>query len=226
MAQPAARSAVRRLAHRGDWRHAPENSLPALLAGAAAPCSDGIEFDVHLAADGTPVLTHDSDLLRVQGVPGAVASMDAGTLAGLGVPSLAAVLAALPAEAFLDVELKVVPNQACADLLIASRGPAPLDAVVSSFDAAVLRVAAHLLPGWPRWLNVHALDAGDSDRARSLGAVGLAAEWWAITPSSAAAVRAAGLVLVAWTVRRRPTLERLERLGVAVACVEGGLLDR
>ena len=35
-----------RLAHRGDWRAAPENSLAAFLAALAIPACDGLEFDV------------------------------------------------------------------------------------------------------------------------------------------------------------------------------------
>jgi hypothetical protein len=38
-------------------------------------------------------------------------------------------------------------------------------------------------------------------------------------------VRAAGLDLAAWTVRRRPTFERLAKLGVVAICVEGAALD-
>jgi len=99
-----------RLAHRGDWRVGPENGLRALLAGATAPRSDGVEFDVLLAADGTPVVIHDADLRRVQGVDAAVAELTAAELAPYEVPALVTVLDALPSEAFLDVELKVRPN--------------------------------------------------------------------------------------------------------------------
>jgi glycerophosphoryl diester phosphodiesterase len=36
---------------------------------------------------------------------------------------------------------------------------------------------------------------------------------------------AAGLEVATWTVRRRPTYRRLERLGVAAICVEAAALD-
>ena len=39
------------------------------------------------------------------------------------------------------------------------------------------------------------------------------------------AARAAGLDVAAWTVRRRPTFDRLARLGVVAVCVEGRALD-
>ena len=216
------------LAHRGDWRVAPENSLEALVVGAAAAGSDGVEFDVHLAADGVPVVIHDEDLLRVQGVPHLVRSLPSAALARHGVPSLADVMTALPETAFLDVELKVVPNQALADVLWHARGPAPARAIVSAFEAASLRAAAELLPDWPRWLNV---EAGDNlvraiATAREAGCAAISAEWQLITPRSARAVHEAGLQLAAWTVGRRPTVERLARLGVIAVCVEGSALDR
>lgn len=59
------------VAHRGLSAHYPENTLLALQkaidAGARA-----VEFDVQLTADGTPVLFHDPDLLRLTGRAGAI----------------------------------------------------------------------------------------------------------------------------------------------------------
>ena len=215
-----------RLAHRGDWRSATENSLAALIAGTQAARSDGLEFDVHLSADGTPVVIHDSSLRRVQGVDGPVAGIETAVLARYGVPTLADVLAALPPTVFLDVELKVTPNATVARLLEAARGPQPADVVVSSYLPDALVAVTRRLPRWPRWLNSDWLDAGVVERARSLGCRGIAAQWRSISPYSARIVREAGLELAAFTVRREATVQRLERLGVRVVCVEGRPLDR
>ena len=59
-----------RLAHRGDWRAAPENSLAALTAALANPACDGIEFDVRASSDRVPVCNHDATLERVHGQAG------------------------------------------------------------------------------------------------------------------------------------------------------------
>ena len=214
-----------RLAHRGDWRHAPENSLEALVAGTLATSCDGLEFDVHLAADGTPVVIHDRTLRRVQGLDHVVADLDGPALAAHGVPALAEVLAAVPTTAFLDVELKVVPSARVAELLIAARGERPDDAVVSSYLSEAQRALARLLPGWRRWLIRDWLDAGVVDEALALGCQGIAAEWRAITPATARLVREADLDLAAFTVRRAATVRRLERLGLRAICVEGRPLD-
>jgi glycerophosphoryl diester phosphodiesterase len=95
-----------RLAHRGDWRHAPENSLAALLAAEAVPGCDGLEFDVRRSSDGVPVLLHDETLKRVYGRPDRVDELTVEPLEAVGIPTLADALAAIPRRAFLDVELK------------------------------------------------------------------------------------------------------------------------
>lgn len=214
-----------RLAHRGDWRRAPENTLPALLAALKAPACDGLEFDVRLAADDIPVLLHDETLARVQGRPEAVGELRARALQELGVPTLADVLAAVPHRAFLDVELKGRHGRAVVEVLAAGRGPGLVNAVVSSFESDTLERVAGLVPSWPRWLNAADLEPATIAAAIELQCRAISVEWHAIDPGSMARARAAGLDVAAWTVRRRPTAVRLERLGVVASCVEATVLD-
>ena len=96
---------------------------------------------------------------------------------------------------------------------------------MSSFEPAALERVARMAPGWPRWLNAEDLESTTIALAVDLGCVAVAAEWRAIDGRSAARVRAAGLELVAWTVRRRATFARLAGLGVTGMCVEGAALD-
>jgi glycerophosphoryl diester phosphodiesterase len=214
-----------RLAHRGDWRRAPENTLPAFLAALAVPGCDGLEFDVRAAADGTPVVCHDATLQRVQGVAATVASLSAEALELHGVPTLADVLAVLPRRAFLDVELKEDPGRGAVEVLLAGRGPGLERAVVSSFEVATLERVGRLAPAWPRWLNAMELSAATIRAAIELDCRGISTHWRTIDRRSVAAARAAGLDVAAWTVRRRPTYRRLERLGVVAVCVEASALD-
>ena len=62
------------IAHRGASAHAPENTLAAFRAAVDAG-ADGIEFDVQLAADGVPVVIHDTDLRRTASVDKRVADL-------------------------------------------------------------------------------------------------------------------------------------------------------
>ena len=214
-----------RLAHRGDHRRATENTIPAFLAAMAKPSCDGLEFDVHQSRDGVPVLIHDETLERVQGRPEAVADLTAAELEALGVPTLAAVLDAVPRRAFLDVELKGSHGRATVDVLTGGRGPGLERAVVSSFEPASLEVVARLAPAWPRWLNSVDLEPSSIARAVDLECRGISTSWRMIDRRSAARVRDLGLDLVAWTVRRRPTYQRLAYLGVTAICAEAAALD-
>jgi len=214
-----------RLAHRGDWRHAPENSLAAFAAALAIPGCDGLEFDVRVARDGVAVCYHDDTLTRVHGVDRRVADLRADELEALGIPSLATVLATVPRRAFLDVELKGDPGRGAFEALVAGRGPGLERAVVSSFEAATLRRVGGWAPSWPRWLNARDASPATIATAIDLDCRGISVEWHALDPGTIARAREAGLAVAAWTVRRRPTARRLARLGVAAICVEAAALD-
>lgn len=101
-------------AHRGGARLAPENTLAAIDNGMALG-SDGLEIDVHLSADGTPVVIHDPTLDRTTDRTGPLSALTAAELArvdagyrfevdgrfpfrgqGIGVPRLDDVLARHP----------------------------------------------------------------------------------------------------------------------------------
>ena len=216
-----------RLAHRGDWRHAPENSLAAFRAAMAIPGCDGVELDVRLSGEGTPVVLHDETLSRVQRRPGRVGALRDAELAAAGVPTLAAALAAVPAGAFLDVELKADNHGAgTGAALRAARGESPDRAVVSSFDVRILARVGGSRPGWRRWLNVRDLRPATIEIASGLGCVGVACAWRAINERGIDRVRTAGLVLAAWTVSNAVTSRRLERAGIEAVVAEGEALDR
>jgi len=214
-----------RLAHRGDWRRAPENTIAAFLAALEVPACDGLEFDVRATADGVPVLNHDATLQRVHGRPDRVDALTGAACGDLGIPTLEEALAAIGPKPFLDVELKADPGRAAVEVLAAGRGPGLERAVVSSFDREPLEAVARLAPAWRRWLNSHVLDRAVVANAVALGCAGVAIEWQALDRGTVALAQAAGLEVASWTVRRRPTFDRLARLGVVAVCVEAAALD-
>jgi glycerophosphoryl diester phosphodiesterase len=141
------------------------------------------------------------------------------------VPSLEEVLFALPRRVFLDVELKGDPGRGAVDVLTAGRGPGLERAVVSSFEPETLRRVARLAPAWPIWLNALHLTPSTIELALDIGCRAVSVEWRSIDRRSMAAARDAGLEVAAWTVRRRATYRRLERLGVVAICAEANALD-
>lgn len=220
-----------RLAHRGDWRSAPENSVAAMQAALAIPGCDGLEFDVRASADGVPILLHDPSLLRVQGVDAVPSALTAAECAELGISLLADVLQAVGCDPFLDVELKErVPT--AIDVLEIERGrtddagrPELRNAVVSSFDAAVLGWLAEARPTWPRWLNAFALTPATIEMAASLGCAAVSVNWSGIDGDSVALAREARLDVAAWTVRGLDDYRRISALGAIAICAEDAALD-
>jgi glycerophosphoryl diester phosphodiesterase len=221
-----------RLAHRGDWRVGPENSLAAMRAALAIPGCDGLEFDVRASADGVAVVLHDASLARVQGVDAGVADLSAARLEQYGVPTLAAVLELASGlggrqEPFLDIELKaIVPGAVeIIDVARVEPGGSLRRAVVSTFHPEVIAWLARERPAWPRWANVVDLEPGTVEAVRELGCHGLSSDWRAVDARGLERAAAAGLEVAAWTVRRRDTFRRLERLGVVAICAEAAALD-
>jgi len=119
---PTARPVI---GHRGNSAHAPENTIES-FAQAVAAGADAIEFDVHVSADGIPVVFHDARVTRTTDGTGEVARMtfaelrelDAGArftldggktfpCKGMGhrIPSLDEVLEAFPSTPLL-IEIK------------------------------------------------------------------------------------------------------------------------
>jgi glycerophosphoryl diester phosphodiesterase len=106
------------IAHRGASAVAPANTLAA-FEKALELGADGIEFDVHLSADGVPVVIHDFAVDATTDGSGRVAEMglaqlkqlDAGSpfdpaFAGERIPTLEEVLQAFGDRLLLNVELK------------------------------------------------------------------------------------------------------------------------
>lgn len=110
---------VRFVAHRGESYYAPENTVEAYeLAWNVGACW-GVEVDVHLTKDGVLIANHDYTTERTSGVSGVISEMtyeelsklDVGSWkspmwAGTRIPTLRDVLATLPKEGHIFVEIK------------------------------------------------------------------------------------------------------------------------
>jgi glycerophosphoryl diester phosphodiesterase len=119
----------------------------------------------------------------------------------------------------------VDPGRGAFEAIVAGRGPGLERAVISSFfDATLGRIAAWA-PTWPRWLNSRDASPNTIGRAVDLGCRGVSIEWHALDRAGIGRAQDAGLDVATWTVRRRPTYRRFERLGITAICVEGAALD-
>ncbi len=133
-------------AHRGLWGgDVPENSLLAFQR--AAQAGFGAECDVHLSADGVPMVFHDFTLDRLTGHSAATRDLTCEALQNLTlnqstetIPTLSDILAAMGDLPVL-VELKsdattnaAALGRAVADLVATHKGPL----AIMSFDPAVV----------------------------------------------------------------------------------------
>ncbi len=90
------------LAHRGYHAELPENTLAAFDA-ALGQGADGVETDVQVTREGTPILFHDR-LIRGREIS-ALTRAELAALAGVAVPTLVEALEAFP-DIFWNLEIK------------------------------------------------------------------------------------------------------------------------
>jgi glycerophosphoryl diester phosphodiesterase len=229
----------RLIAHRGASGTTPENTLAAFRAAVEAG-AEMIELDLHLSADGVPVVIHDGKLDRTTDGRGPAARRSAAELAaidaghrfsadggrtfpyrdaGLGVPPLREVLDALPHVRFtLEVKTadSAVDRALAADLSACDAGDRVL---LASMDGEVVRRLRRSFPGVPTNLArdevVAFLRTGRVPAAASALQVperqGLRR---IVTAESVGAAHAAGLEVHVWTVNAPPSMRRLLDLGV------------
>ena len=213
-------------AHRGASAQAPENTLAAFRL-AVESGADGVELDVHLSADGVPVVIHDATLERTTDGVGPIGhypaaelvALDAGRwfapeFAGEPLPSLRQVLELLAGRLRINVEIKDA-DAALATLAVLKEFPAA-DVIISSFDRTALcelRCADQQIPlavlsdaaGWHRILG----------EAREIGASALHLRADLVTRPLVARFREAGLPVYAWTVDDPGRARSLVRAGIA-----------
>ncbi|MFB6104918.1 MAG: glycerophosphodiester phosphodiesterase [Halobacteriaceae archaeon] len=205
-------------AHRGFALEYPENTVAA-VRGAVEAGADVIELDARRAASGEVVVHHDATVDRVTESSGPVNSFSAAELAelnvmnsGEGIPTLAQVVAALPPDVGLNVELKEVD---LATDIVRVLEDSSTEVLLSSFSETALENARADAPAVDRALLVDRRPRTAVDRARSLGCT-------AIHPRARLCVRsllvrrahAAGLAVNAWTLRSPRLTRWLIRLGV------------
>jgi glycerophosphoryl diester phosphodiesterase len=209
-------------AHRGLWSRgeACENSLAAIER--ACEMGYGSEFDVRLSEDGEAVVFHDETLARMAGVDIPVSGVPVAELvrtALLGgpdrIPTFAEVLELVGGRAMLLAELKPGPDplevaEAAARVLDHYRGPV---AVISFEPSSLGWFAAHR-PETPRGLDAmwepedEALAAEELARMCEIARPDfLVLERRAAAGALAAAHRADGRPVIAWTLRSTEEVE-------------------
>ncbi len=224
------------VAHRGASGLAPENTLAAFRL-AIALGTPAIECDIHLSADGVPVVIHDPRVDRTTGGRGEVGRLtfdqlrrlDAGAwfapqFAGERIPSLDDVLALCAAgsgRVRLFLELKPGGGPPLVDAALAALARAPrVPVAIISFDAAQVELVAQRRPAQPLGYLVSRRQLATSGEAallaqtRRLGASFIAPQHEPVTAAFVAQARAAGLAVSVWTVDDPARMQQLAAHGV------------
>jgi glycerophosphoryl diester phosphodiesterase len=158
------------LGHRGAMARAPENTLGA-FAAAIDDGARGVELDVQLSADSVPIVLHDDTLDRTttgRGLPIRFSAAELGALDASSwfpawpaekrerVPTLDEVLAAMPDDSVVNVELKGPTPLGIGlerrTLEVIRRHMGRVNVVVSSFHPAQLLVVQRLAGDVPTGL--------------------------------------------------------------------------
>ncbi len=229
---PKAWSAPRVVAHRGGGSLAPENTLGAFRLGASMGFR-GVEFDVMLAGDGTPVLIHDETLSRTTNGKGDVAAtpyaelakLDAGAWKGERwrgerIPTFAeAGRLCRELGLWANVEIKPAKGHERATGAAVARMAAeiwrddPDSCLLSSFQVAALEAAREAAPHLSRGAIVRPVSDGLEWLPR-LGCVSLHCKHQVLEEAQVRQVRDAGYALLCWTVNDPEIARRLLGWGV------------
>lgn len=221
------------IGHRGIAAMAPENTLAGFRAAARLGVP-WVELDVQLTADGQPVVFHDDVLQRTTNGQGrlvttpwsVLSQLDAGSwfkpsFQGEKIPLLTEALTAIAGLGLgLNLEIKADAGRAVRTAGLALERaleywpghlPPPL---ISSFSPEALSEAARLAPHWPRGLLIAGQWRGAVARARGLGCLSLHVHHVLLSQARIAEARAAGLLVLAYTVNSRVLATRLWGWGV------------
>lgn len=218
------------IAHRGYCAEAIENSLGAVRAALALPV-DGIEIDVHLTADGVPVLMHDKKVDRTTDGDGPIRNLtlsqirslrmrrdeSAPTSSSESVPTLDEVLAESRGERLLAIEVKPVGMER--EVLDVVRRHRAEDWVwIWSFRRSVIRTFHEIAPEiGGAFLSVGFYDWPAErcfEQALSLGSVGVSLYPETVSPDVVELGHRMGLEIYSGTPNDPAEWERLRLAGI------------
>ena len=231
------------VAHRGGGTLYPENTLGGLRLGASMGFK-GVEFDVMLAGDETPVIIHDETVDRTTDGRGAVWKMAYAELLKFNIKDKKAKqerrekiptfeqAAGVCRELGLWANVEIKPalgherrtGEAVARATRAYWQGAGLKPILSSFSPVSLAAAAAAVPELPRGLLVGRVPKHWRELMRDLACVALHCNYRALTKALLQDIHAEGYGVLCWTVNDRRSAKKLSHWGVD--CLVTDRLDR
>jgi glycerophosphoryl diester phosphodiesterase len=215
---------TKNFAHRGFCARYPENTILAFQKALEVRC-DGIELDVHLAADGEVIIIHDEELDRTTSGRGFVKDMAYGEMrkldagGGQHVPTLDEyfdLVEKLPIVTNIELKNSIFWYEGMEEKIIGKiRGRGLGDRIIfSSFNHYSILKCKKLAPeircGFLTWEWI--IDAGAYTGKNSVECYH--PEFNSLTEEAVAEIHGRGIDINAYTVNRKKDMERLLSLGV------------
>jgi glycerophosphoryl diester phosphodiesterase len=224
------------VAHRGGGTFAPENTLGAIRYGASLGFK-GVEFDVMLAGDGTPVLIHDETVDRTTNGRGEVPKMTYEELSRLKIEKNERIpkyeeAARLCRELGIWANVEIKPakgheratGEAVACMTRELWRGAALPPVLSSFSVEALEAARDAAPELPRGYLVDKIPHDWRGAMQRLGCVALHCNYKSLTEKLAGEIHGAGHAILLWTVNE-PEIAR-QMFAFGADCLVTDALER
>ena len=197
----------------------------------------GVEFDVMLAGDGTPVIIHDETVDRTTNGHGAVPEMTYAELSSFVIEKNEKIpkfedAGRLCRELGLWANVEIKPAQgheratgeAVARMARELWRGAPLGPLLSSFSVEALAAARSVAPELPRGYLVDKIPDDWRDTMKRLACVALHCNHKSLTEKLAAEIHGAGYAILLWTVNEPSDARRLLKMGAD--CLVTDALDR
>jgi len=208
-------------AHRGASIEQPENTLAAFRR-AIEIGAPGIEIDVHLTADGVPVVIHDSSVDRTTNGEGQVAELtlaqirefDAGN--GERIPTFRETLDVVAGRCKLDIEVKA--SDAAAAVLAEIAHYPNLDWLISSFRWDSLEFVREQDPDAELWVLSYDATPEAVAMGKKLGASALNLAYSFVNKDVVDRVKAEGIDVGVWTINDVDEAKRQREYGVVAIC--------
>jgi glycerophosphoryl diester phosphodiesterase len=197
----------------------------------------GVEFDVMLAGDGTPVVIHDETVDRTTDGKGAVPGMSFAELSAFTIDKTEkipryedVVLLCRELGLWANVEIKPArgheraTGEAVARLTKELWKGAPITPLLSSFSPDALAAAQEAAPELPRGGLCDQLPDGWKSILKQLGCKALHCNYQSLNGKLAAEIHEAGYGILVWTVNDPAEARRL--LAIGADCLVTDALDR
>jgi glycerophosphoryl diester phosphodiesterase len=216
------RAAPELISHRGAHHELPENSIPAFLR-AIELGADAIELDVHATRDGEVVVHHDPVVASPDAPRARIRTLSFAELkryqlaAGIEIPALPAVLAAIGERAAVYVEIKARNIE---PLVVRCIRESVARCAVHSFDHRTVKTVKSIFPAIPTGVLEVARHIDPADALLATGARDLWQEVDYIDEELVARAHAVNARVIAWTANDSDQWKTLRAIGVDGICTD------